>query len=139
MRRLLFVLALGLSACSNATDPGDTPAGLVFLSLSAQPNVVMEALFNGRVVADAAGCLRLQSSEPAAVIWPKGFSLANSVEGPIVRDAAGVEIGRIQDTFKFGGGFVGTLDGIPVISDATRKTAYEKCPGSYWIVGETDF
>ena len=139
MRRRMLLLLLGIVACCQSTDPGDVPAGLVFLSLSTEPNAVMDALFNGRVVTDAAGCLRLQSSEAATVVWPKGFSLGNSVEGVIVRNAAGVEIGRLQDTFKFGGGYVGTLDAIPIISDATRKTAYQKCPGTYWIVGQTDF
>lgn len=132
MRRVLLV-TLGIAACgSEAMAPLDD---FVFLSMSVEPAASMDALFRGRISADDAGCLRLESSEPATVIWPKGYSLGMSVEGVIVRNAAGIEIGRIDDTFELGGGYVASLDGIGTVSARTRQLAHEKCPGKYWIAG----
>ena len=142
------ILALAaLAACSSpdVQGPGDAPsplgradADVVFLSQSADPPVVMDALFEGRVDRDASGCLRLDLPGRHTVIWPAGFTLAEAEDGaPRVLDAQGVEIGRIGGRFRLGGGEVSTLhEGIP-LTEADRRTAREHCPGRYWIVGET--
>ncbi|HZD05483.1 MAG TPA: hypothetical protein VE173_11205 [Longimicrobiales bacterium] len=112
----------------------DTP-GPLFFALSQRPNAVMEALFQGRVSLDDAGCLRFDSSEPATVIWPFRSSLEDSDGVLRVLDEAGDEIGRIGGEFRLGGGFVQTLhDGIP-LSDSDQALATDRCPGVYWIVG----
>ena len=143
MRRMLTVICLLAAGCSTqSTEPtedfrtGVTRDPLVLLTAAVEAREVMEALYTGRVVADSAGCLRLDSPEPATVVWPKGFSLGSSIEGPIVRNAAGVEIGRVGAPFEFGGGYVNSLEGIAAISVETRRVARERCPGQYWIVGD---
>lgn len=137
MRLCLLLFTLLLAGCGREPAAPAEDLGLVFLALDVETVDVMQALFSGRIVADDAGCLRFDSSEPATVIWPKGFSLGTSIEGVIVRNSSGVEIGRIGDSFRIGGGFVPSLDGIGLISEQTRQLAYARCPGQYWIVGET--
>ncbi len=109
--------------------------GIVFVRQNETPTVVMEALFEGRVVADAAGCLRFDSSDTATVVWPNGFIMVASGEEMLVRDAAGRDIGRVGGTFRLGGGEVSSLQGTPM-SAADRQSADTHCPGRYWIVGD---
>ena len=98
----------------------------------------MDALFQGRVVTDAAGCIRLDSPPPDAgtVVWPFGFTLAREGRVLSVRDAAGREVGRIGGSFRFGGGHVPFLHEGTGFSAAERARAEARCPGTFWIVGE---
>jgi hypothetical protein len=131
-----------LAACSSTGD--DAPldplrflqlTGVVFITQDVVQDVVMDALFQGRVITDAAGCLRLDSPDPATVIWPKGFTIVSSGDTLHIRDASGRDIGQIGGSFRLGGGEVQTLhDGIGV-SAADRQRAQTQCPGRYWIVG----
>lgn len=107
--------------------------GVLFLVAEKPATTVMEALFQGRVVQDAAGCFRLESTAGATVIWPYGFRLDDGS----VRDAKGRSLGRIGGQFRFGGGYVGTT-APGVLSDSDRSRAAARCPGEYWIVGDTD-
>jgi hypothetical protein len=133
-------------ACGRATD-GD-PSGVTydadrpfFITQNVAPNAVMDALFQGRVVADAAGCLRLDSPDRVTVIWPRGFTLepragGSPAGGLQVHDARGRSVGRIGGEFRLGGGEVPWLpDGIPLAADV-RQHAVRRCPGIFWIVGE---
>ncbi|MEM7119092.1 MAG: hypothetical protein AAF614_42130 [Chloroflexota bacterium] len=53
-----------------------------------------------------------------------------------VKNEIGVNVGKIGEAFRFGGGFVQTLvEGGPV-AEGLRQEALTKCPGTYWIVGE---
>ena len=138
--KAFWVLATLLAACS-ADSPSDVGGdGLVFLSLNvdpallsqnAPPLVMMDALYEGRVAADANGCIRLETSDRHTVIWPYQFKLS----GNAVLDADGRTIGTLGGQFKFGGGEVASLN-IPLISDADRARAGARCPGRFWIVGE---
>lgn len=145
IRRAFAALAIVVVACSPPSNGDGGSASLVGLSAGAEvrfftqsqvSEAVMDALFEGRVVADEEGCLRLDGPDAQTVIWPKGWALA-TVEGTrVVRDAAGREVGRIEGTFRLGGGEVPVLhDGIPMDA-ADREEAEEACPGRYWIVGE---
>jgi hypothetical protein len=141
-RASLALAAVLVVACSSqAGEPFDAlrlqeDTGVIFLAQNVVPDAVMEALFQGRVVEDAAGCLRLDSPDPATVIWPKGFTVAVIGETMIVHSAAGREIGRIGGSFRLGGGEVPSLGEHTGISDADRHRAETHCPGRYWIVGD---
>jgi hypothetical protein len=141
--RAACMAALALAACSpgEAGGPalagGENPDAAVFLRQNEPAQNVMDALFQGRVLRDAQGCLRLEGAQPATVIWPYGFTLENRPGGLHVRDAAGRALGRIGGSFRFGGGFVPS-DDYAGLSDADRALAGSRCPGEYWIVGETD-
>jgi hypothetical protein len=109
---------------------------VVFLVQSVRPNAVMDALFEGRVAADANGCLRLQGPDPATVIWPYGATLDNVDGQQRVRADGGRIIGTIGGTFRLGGGEVQTLVAGNGISAADVERARSTCPGKYWIVGD---
>lgn len=109
-------------------------AGVVFMTQDVVHDVTMDALFEGDVVADEAGCLRLQSADAATVVWPQGLT-AVPAEGRIeVRDAKGQSIGRIGGGFSLAGGEVSTLSDAMGFTAADRSVAAAECPGNYWIV-----
>jgi hypothetical protein len=108
---------------------------VVLLAQDESPAVVMDALFEGRVLVDGSGCLRLDAPGRQTVIWPEGFTLGAAGGEMVVRDDRGNTVGRVGDVFRLGGGEVTTLhDGIP-LSPEDRERATERCPGRYWIVG----
>lgn len=107
---------------------------IMFLTAAQPARESMQALFEGRVVVDPAGCIRLDSPDPATVIWPHGFRLAVQRGQLLVRDGTGREIGRIGGAFRFGGGEVPTLSASILAGHAAVAA---RCPGRYWIVGET--
>lgn len=118
----------GPEAGSRLGDDGE----VIFFVQGAPATVVMDALFDGVVSRDAAGCLRLAGPDPATVVWPFGFRL---VLGR-VSDGEGRGIGRLGERFRFGGGEVRFLpDGLG-LSDSERRLVEAWCPGRYWIVGE---
>ncbi len=97
----------------------------------------MEALFQGRVILDQAGCIRLDSAEGSTVVWPYGATLQQSGLELRVRAADGREIGRLGGSFRFGGGHVPTLHTF-ALAPEDRELAQLSCPGDFWIVGEID-
>jgi hypothetical protein len=138
----IALMTISAAACSSAEEVLSFDAlhfqdrtGIVFVRQNVTPDAVMEALFQGRVVTDGAGCLRLDSPDPATVVWPSGFAMTESGDDMLVRDAAGREIGRVGGTFRLGGGEVSSLQGAGV-SAADRQRAETHCPGRYWIVGD---
>ncbi len=133
----MVVLAAALAACSGNDEVNEPGASrdVIFLAQTVAPTVVMEALFDGRVVRDPQGCIRLDSNEPATVIWPFGFSVVNSRYGLVVLDDKGRNIGRIGKSFRFGGGYVDSLHSSIALSAADRQRA-AACPGQFWIVGD---
>jgi hypothetical protein len=135
------IVVLAAAACTPSTGPGpsasevDDPFATVFLAQESPPVAVMEALFQGRVVRDREGCLRLDTADRHTVVWPFGSRLEDRVDGLHVTDAAGRDIGRIGGSFRFGGGEVPSLhEGL--LSADDRRRAEARCPGRYWIVGE---
>lgn len=144
LRRRVTIAATAVlaAACSSpedvlSFDPLDfqEQTGIVFIRQNETPTAVMEALFEGRVIADAAGCLRFDSPDPATVVWPKDFTMVRSGSEMLVRDPVGREIGRVGGTFRLGGGEVSSLQGA-AMSAADRQRADTRCPGRYWIVGD---
>lgn len=140
---LLVLALLVLTGCSSATDGGPTTplsslsaADVHFFTQDEVPEVVPDALFEGRVLLDDAGCLRLDGPDAHTVIWPKGYSLAVAEGALAVRDGGGETVGRIGGAFRLGGGEVPFLhDGIPM-AKVDREAAEAACPGRFWIVAE---
>ena len=125
-------------ACSSGDHLVPSPferSGIVFVTQNVTPALIMTALFDGQVVRDDTGCVRLVSSEGAFVIWPKDFTVAEVGGEFVIRDASGRDAGRIGGRFRLSGGSVATLhDGLP-ISAPDRSRALQACPGAYWLVG----
>jgi hypothetical protein len=139
-RASIAFVAVLLAACSTGEndDPFDpllfqARTGVIFVAQNVVPVAVMEALFEGRVIADAAGCLRFDSPDPATIVWPKGFTISESAGTMIVRNDAGRQIGQIGGSFRLGGG---ELSLVQDVSDADRQRLESSCPGRYWIVGD---
>lgn len=99
--------------------------------LDAYPN----ALYRGRLMLDAAGCVRLAASTgPTTVLWPKGFS-GRAVDGEIeIRDQLGAVVGRTGRNFRLGGGGVPTLHEGLGFTMADHELAVSRCPGAFWLV-----
>lgn len=141
----ILVLALaGLTACSeSSTDPADlslipSEGETFFLTLPIVPNAHMEALFQGQVVQDQTGCLRLSSSAGATVVWPQGFKLqAHGVKNWVVTKS-GRRLGVIGGPFRFGGGEVPLLHEGLGYSASLAEQIQARCPGRFWIVGPVD-
>lgn len=126
-----------LTACDDDHDAlaGPDDQGTLFFTRNAVPNAYMDALCEGRVVKDSAGCLRLSPPEAATLIWPVGWELMTRTDGTQdVVNTRGEPVGRVGGSLRLGGGFVPTLhDGTP-LSDPVRKAALTTCPGMYWLV-----
>jgi hypothetical protein len=131
-----------IQACSSSErviEPSPLPSGgggsIVFVTQSGARSEMMTALFDGEIVLDAAGCLRVVSNGAESIIWPKGFTLAELGTDYLVRDADGRDVGRIGGRFRLGGGSIPTLHGSVPISAEDRDRVLRSCPGRYWLVG----
>ncbi len=146
---VLTLVAIAVGACSSLTDvdplaiEADTieariGSGIVFISMKVSPTDAMSALFEGAVIADEEGCLRLDSVDEHAVVWPNGYGFDDTGGTVRILDAEGGLVGRVGDDFDLGGGEVTSLhDGLG-FTQADRDLAEEHCPGRYWIVGTDD-
>lgn len=141
LRTVIPFTAVLLAACSSgeSDEPFDplqfqARTGVIFVTLNVVQVAVMEALFEGRVITDAAGCLRFDSPDPATIVWPKGFTISESAGTMIVRDDAGRQIGQIGGSFRLGGGEVSWVH--EDMSATDRDRLVTSCPGKYWIVGD---
>jgi hypothetical protein len=141
---LLGLVALA-AACTAGTgeDPdlnvAEDPSRTVFLTQATPPEVVMEALFEGRVYRDEQGCLRLESlgNERHTAVWPYGFTLESRDGKLYVKDAQGRSIGQVGGQFRLGGGEVPGAESAD-LTEEKRALARSRCPGRYWVVGDTD-
>ncbi len=144
MAWILGLVVLAGGGCSWIMGPepaldGDTiavriDAGIVFLRMRITPDAHMDALFEGRVVADDQGCLRLDSVDRHTVVWPAGYDFTAADGAVRILDADGSPVGVVGDAFRFGGGEVTSLhDGLG-FTRADRELAEAHCPGRYWIV-----
>ena len=127
-----LLLLAGCSPLQEIVTPRSSSVGPVMLSRTHEPNAFMEALFVGRVIEDAQGCLRLDSADRHTVIWPAGFSLAVRGGSSTVLDAAGSEVGAIGASFRLGGGEV-TQVPAHMLTTADAELAAARCPGRYWL------
>lgn len=141
---------IGLTGCSDGTEPelydfriqADrlTATGigdLLMITQDLTPSEYPEALFQGVVAADHAGCLTLQYPEGdqrVTALWPEGYELRDASTSPRIVNAAGETVGTLGGDFEFGGGQVNELPEALGFTDADRELADERCPGLYWIV-----
>ncbi|HEX2077045.1 MAG TPA: hypothetical protein VHG08_05025 [Longimicrobium sp.] len=144
--RAAALLCLAAAAACAADGNGPTlntaehPSGTLFFSQVEPPHTYMQALFEGRVYRDAAGCLRLEMygvNPHGTAIWPYGFTMEDRDGELHVKDARGRSIGRVGGHFRFGGGEKDSVKWLG-ISERQQELARTRCPGKYWIVGETD-
>lgn len=141
----LLSLALLATGCSSGAGDGpslnavDDPSHTVLLTQARPQDVVMEALFDGRVFRDGQGCLRLemQGTERHTAVWPYGFTLETRGGELHVVDPRRRSIGRVGGSFRFGGGEVPGAEWLDV-TEEKRALARSRCPGRYWVVGKTD-
>jgi hypothetical protein len=137
---LLAVLLPLVAACGGDSGPepnltgSENPEATVFLTESELPAGYMDALFQGRVVRDEQGCLRLESAQPATVIWPVGSTLESRDGALYVKDGAGRELAKIGAVASFGGGYVPSAE-YASLSARDRSLAQTRCPGQYWLAG----
>lgn len=142
-----FFLIAGLAATACSSDPVETTvepsfqvqfpsatdAALV-MTQNVVPSEAMDAWFEGLVVADDTGCIRLEDGEGPTVVWPRDYMGEVAAEGFAILDANGTEVGKIGESFGVGGGEVPELLATLGFSEADRELAEELCPGNYWIV-----
>lgn len=138
---ILFAgLLMAAAACAGDLGPepnlagNDNPEGVIFLAESELPGGYMDALFQGRVVRDGEGCLRLESAQPATVIWPLGSTIESRDGKLIVKDGAGRHLAEIGARSRFGGGYVPSHT-YASLSARDRGLAQNRCPGEYWLAG----
>lgn len=126
------LIALG-AACDGSASPTDAEVveGIIFLVESQVPGGYRDALYQGRVVLDAQGCVRLESSEPATVVWPHGSRLVTRGGELYVVDKGGSELAKIGGESRFGGGY--TAPSHAYLSRRDRNILASRCPGDIWI------
>lgn len=129
MRKLILTAAL-LAGCSTVVDPLVNDS--LFLVQVVRPGIGMDALFEGVVTVDAAGCYRLGDSR-VTMVWPFGYRMIDTIEGPAVADGTGGEVGRIGSSFRFGGGILSAIPEGLIGSPQRRRDAMARCPGEFWI------
>lgn len=135
---LLAVLLPLAAACAADRGPdasltgNDNPDATIFLVESELPGGYMDALFQGRVVRDQEGCLRLESAQPATVIWPLGSTIESRGGELYVRDGAGRHLAKIGAQSRFGGGYVPSHV-YANLAARDRRLAESRCPGEYWL------
>jgi len=138
LRMLIGVCLAVLAGCDSASpvDAGpDEP--VLFLTQSAPPTSVLEALFQGRVEVDQAGCLRLGSDpDGPTVVWPFGSRLVREKTGLVVRGPDGSDFVRIGENVRLGGGEVSDLRSLGILPEAMLTAALNRCPGVFWLAGE---
>lgn len=141
---------IGIAGCSNGTEPelrdfrvqadNLTVAGIdgfLMLTQNATAAAYPEALFEGAVAGDEAGCLRLQDPQGdhgATAVWPEGYDLRDVAGSHRIVNAAGGTVGTVGENIELGGGEVHELPDALGFTDADRELAAARCPGLYWIV-----
>jgi hypothetical protein len=137
---LVLAAATGCSRSPDAADPsnllGSGSGGALLLTRNTTTGGSMEALFEGEVVRDAAGCLRLAGTDGATVVWPARFSLSGKDGDLVVKDAEGQIAGRIGESFRLSGGSVPLVEAGIDVGPIDGAAAEERCPGRFWIVNQ---
>lgn len=143
----VLAIAATLSACESPTDPAPDlfvadalearlSGELAFLAMRITPDAHMDALFEGAVEEDDAGCLRLDSPDDATVVWPRGWGYDRQGATVRILNADGQLVARIGEQMSLGGGEVDTLPAAMGFTQADRDLAENHCPGRYWIVSD---
>lgn len=110
-------------------------AGVTLLTQNVVQDVTMDALYEGVVVEDGSGCLRLGDASGSTVVWPDGYGAYSTLGDVFIVDPEGVEVGQVGGSFSLPGGEVTELSDAMGFTQADRDLAADRCPGRYWIVG----
>jgi|GEM_PF-1542475 len=142
---LFLTVALVAAACSSdlvepraevsfqvQTVEAESP--VLLITQNGVPSDFMEALFEGQVMADDAGCLRLGDAEGATVVWPVGYTGDVTSDGVTILNGDGEEVGQVGGSFSIGGGEIPELLASLGFTQEDRDLADALCPGGYWIV-----
>ena len=114
------------------TEEAESP--ILVMTQNAVPSEVMHAFFEGQVVADDAGCLRLEDAEGSTVVWPVGYTGEVTADGVTILNEDGAEVGPVGGLFGLGGGEIPQLLASLGFTQEDRDMAEAWCPGRYWIV-----
>ena len=111
---------------------------VLFLSRTEPENLVMDALFEGTVTLDEAGCIRLETTADYGVtaVWPHGYTLEQESGSFRVLDEAGQAVGTLGDEFSLGGGEVDQLHEGIGFTPEDQQLANDRCEGKFWIVAD---
>ena len=139
----LTLVALLFAACSTDSNP-TLPLEYGDLLFPRQKAVdgerdVMEALVYGTLEVSEE-CLHLNDREASTVyvpIWPPDYSLDVTASPPWVLDGAGRSLVTVGQEVLLSGGEIHTLTGISGIDASVKEALITRCPGPYWIVGDT--
>ena len=131
------LLPIFLTGCPGPTEVDTGPdEDVLFLVRRSLPDTGMEALYEGRVEIDQAGCLRLAGDpDRHTVVWPFGSRLARDKVSLVVLDREGREVLRVGHLTRLGGGEVPDVPGTEVLTPEMAEAARIRCPGRFWIVG----
>ena len=138
----VVVLTAAVAACSSSPAELETQtslevsetAGVVLMTQDVVHDVTMDALYEGVVAADDAGCLRL-GGDGATVVWPRGYTAQGSLGEVWIRDDEARVVGQVGGSFSLPGGEVAVLTHEMGFTLEDREAATSACPGTYWIVG----
>ena len=127
-------IGLGLGACGPTPVETGPDTELLFLVPKAEPSTVMDALYQGRVEVDQAGCFRL-SDDPDrhTVVWPFGYGLARDDVSLVILDRDGREAARVGHLLRLGGGEITDLAAADLMTAELLAAALTRCPGRFWI------
>ena len=113
-------------------------SGLLFIQRNEPAEMAMDALYEGPVTVDEAGCLRADpdAGTPVAIVWPFGFDVRFDGDAIRVVDRDGEVFGTVGSDFALAGGLVDALhDGLGFTA-ADRALAEDRCPGKFWVVAD---
>jgi len=142
---LSLAVALVAAACSaDLVDPRaqvsfqvqtvEAESPILVMTQNGVPSEVMNAFFEGQVMADDSGCLRLEDAEGPTVVWPVGYTGEVTADGVTILNGDGQEVGPVGGLFGLGGGELPELLASLGFTQEDRDMAEAVCPGRYWIV-----
>ena len=141
---LLLAVCLPILGCSETAptllqDLG-TGESILFPTQERLANAYMEALLFGEL-AEEDGCLVVRGEVGRHVpIWPKGFTLREEGGNLVIRGNERQASARLTvgSRIQIGGGYVGDEGAnLPNFIDSeTQAALLQRCPGSYFIVGD---
>lgn len=119
------------------SEPG---SDAVFLNQSASVDGIPTTVDSGELAVDRKGCLRMGPQgdrRPNFVpVWPPGYSLDAGGERMRILDGEGRVVARVGDEIRVGGGPASSLETVVDVDEQQGREIRERCPGTYFIVGE---
>ncbi len=142
----VLLVACGPGSSEDENNASTSPPSGATAQLDAEvffPNIpeqdaVPLALTGGELVLDRKGCLRIVAGDSTTVpIWPSTFEPDTSGSGVRVLDGDRV-VAQVGKWVRMGGGETSAkvLRGNELMGERELRELSERCPDSYWFVGE---